>query len=61
MPASPDMTAMDEAAKVAAKDFAKLLTTKATVEDVADWWAKHYRSAGHKRLARLLLNSRRTP
>jgi len=43
----------DEAAAVAAEELKKLPPDQVKV--VADWWAKHYMSAGHKRLGRLLV------
>jgi len=43
----------DEAAAVAAEELRKLPPDQVKV--VADWWAKHYMSAGHKRLGRLLV------
>ena len=43
----------DEAAAIAAEELKKL--PKEQVKVVADWWAKHYMSAGHKRLGRLLV------
>jgi hypothetical protein len=43
----------DEAALVAAEELKKLPAEQVKV--VADWWAKHYMSAGHKRLGRLLV------
>lgn len=45
---------MDEAAKEAAKELVGALPADA-VEVVAEWWAKWYRQAGHKRLGRLLV------
>ena len=42
---------MDEAAKKAAAEL-KLVTTLA---DVQTWWRRHYATAGHKRLGRILL------
>jgi len=46
---------MDEAAEVAAKELAEL--DAGAVKVVKDWWEKHYKSAGHKRLGRVLLVS----
>ena len=43
----------DEAAAIAAEELKKL--PQEPVKVVADWWAKHYMSAGHKRLGRLLV------
>ena len=43
----------DEAAAIAAEELKKLPAEHVKV--VADWWAKHYMSAGHKRLGRLLV------
>jgi hypothetical protein len=38
----------DEAAAIAAEELKKL--PQEQVKVVADWWAKYYMSAGHKRL-----------
>ena len=43
----------DEAAAVAAEELKTLPTEQVKV--VADWWAKHYMKAGHKRLGRLMV------
>lgn len=43
----------DEAAAVAAEELKTFPADQ--VKLVADWWAKHYMSAGHKRLGRLLV------
>jgi len=48
-----EKNSFDEAAAVAAEELKKLPTDQVKV--VADWWAKHYMSAGHKRLGRLLV------
>lgn len=45
--------AMDEAAKEAELDLSNL--TEEAVRSMADWWAKWYLKAGHKRLGRLLV------
>jgi len=50
MKPNPDM---DVAAEAAAKELEKL--DLAAVRAVADWWKAHYLKAGHKRLARKLL------
>lgn len=42
---------MDDAAKVAATE----LHDNMTLKDVALWWKRFYLVAGHKRLARVLL------
>lgn len=44
---------MDLAAKLAAKDLDKL--PKSMTLGVATWMKEHYRIAGYKRLARLLI------
>jgi len=43
----------DEAAAIAAEELKKLPQDQVKV--VADWWAKYYMTAGHKRLGRLLV------
>jgi hypothetical protein len=43
----------DETATVAAEELKTLPADQAKV--VADWWAKHYMKAGHKRLGRLMV------
>ena len=48
-----DTKAFDEAALVAAEELKKLPAEQ--VKIVADWWAKYYMTAGHKRLGRLLV------
>jgi len=48
-----DTKAFDEAALVAAEELKKLPIEQ--VKIVADWWAKYYMTAGHKRLGRLLV------
>ena len=48
-----EKNSFDEAAAVAAEELKKLPLDQVKV--VADWWAKHYMSAGHKRLGRLLV------
>ena len=48
-----DKNSFDEAAAIAAEELKKLPAEQVKV--VADWWAKHYMSAGHKRLGRLLV------
>lgn len=45
---------MDQAAEEAAKDLSSL--DPQAVKAVADWWSRHYTSAGHKRLGRQLVN-----
>lgn len=44
---------MDAAAELAAKELEKL--DPVAVRQIADWWAKFYLTAGHKRLGRKLL------
>jgi hypothetical protein len=48
-----DKNSFDEAAAIAAEELKKLPPEQVKV--VADWWAKYYMSAGHKRLGRLLV------
>jgi hypothetical protein len=48
-----ERNSFDEAAAVAAEELKQLPSEQ--VKIVADWWAKHYMSAGHKRLGRLLV------
>jgi len=49
-----DTKSFDEAAAVAAEELKKLPAEHVKV--VADWWAKYYMTAGHKRLGRLLVS-----
>ena len=44
---------MDRAAEEAAREIESI--DKGAVKAVAEWWARHYMSAGHKRLGRILL------
>ena len=47
---------MNEAASQAAKDFEQVIVAQPQgVRSVAGWWETHYRTCGHKRLARILL------
>ena len=48
-----DMSSFDAAAALAADELKKLPADQVKV--VADWWAKYYMTAGHKRLGRLLV------
>jgi hypothetical protein len=48
-----EKNSFDEAAAIAAEELKTLPPEE--VKIVADWWAKHYMSAGHKRLGRLLV------
>lgn len=51
-------SSMDEAAEAAAKSFRKLEdagANKAGVEALRGWWRAHFATAGHKRLAKILL------
>jgi len=48
-----DTKSFDEAAAVAAEELKKLPPEQ--VKIIADWWAKYYLTAGHKRLGRLLV------
>ena len=48
---------MDEAAEKAAEDFKAVIATNPDgVESVAKWWKDHYGTAGHKRLARIVIS-----
>lgn len=47
---------MDQAAEEAARELEKIPQEK--VEPVADWWARWYMKAGHKRLGRVLLEKK---
>lgn len=49
-----DPEAMDAAAKEAEQDLENL--EAGAVKSLADWWAKHYLKAGHKRLGRLMVS-----
>lgn len=47
---------MDEAAEKAAEDFKAICASEPNgVEAIARWWKDYYGTAGHKRLARLLM------
>ena len=48
-----EKNSFDEAAAIAAEELKKLPQDQ--VKIVADWWAKYYMTAGHKRLGRLLV------
>lgn len=48
-----DPAGMDNAASEAEQDLENL--TDEAVKAVADWFAKHYLKAGHKRLGRILV------
>ncbi len=52
--------AMDDAAKVAAKELLEMLDARDGTERgayvVVNWLAKHYRAAGYRRLGRFLVN-----
>lgn len=50
-----DPEAMDLAASEAEQELDQLDMEAVTV--VADWWKKNYLKAGHKRLARILLQN----
>jgi len=48
---------MDGAAEKAAEDFKVVIASEPNgVEAVARWWKDYYGSAGHKRLARILMS-----
>ena len=49
-----DYAAMDDAASQAAEELMKL-GMEADVAQIADWWRRWYLTAGHKRLARILM------
>jgi len=49
-----DRQAMDNAAAGAENDAAENVPEEA-LNEVANWWKRHYLKAGHKRLARVLL------
>lgn len=46
-----DFDAAAEAARMELPEDPKTLS----VEELATWWKKHYRTAGHKRLGRMLI------
>ncbi len=48
-----DPEEMNKASKEAEQDLENLEAT--AVKSVADWFAKHYLKAGHKRLGRILV------
>ncbi|KKN53787.1 hypothetical protein LCGC14_0598800 [marine sediment metagenome] len=51
-----DKQAMDDAAADAQNDLAEVgAPPEEALVSVANWWAKWYLKAGHKRLARVLL------
>lgn len=47
------MAEMDAAAEEAERDLATL--DQAAVEAVAEWWARWFMKAGHKRLGRIMV------
>jgi len=49
-----DRQVMDNAAVDAENDAAENVPDEALAE-IASWWKRHYLKAGHKRLARILL------
>lgn len=53
-----DRQAMDDAAIEAENDLVNIEDVDHPFSIVADWWAKWYIKAGHKRLARILLQYR---
>lgn len=55
---SEESDKMDAAAVAAIEDL-KTKVPAASVKDVADWWKRHYLAAGHKRLARALLDTQK--
>ena len=48
-----DPEEMDEAAKVAEKEFREDIMNEGTADDMLLWWKKHFSKAGHRRLGRL--------
>lgn len=49
---------MDKAAEKAKADlFTNANITPEAVKALGEWWAKHYLDAGHKRLARIILEN----
>lgn len=48
-----DREKMDKAAAEAEEDLNNL--SNEAVKEIGAWWRKHYMKAGHKRLARVLL------
>jgi hypothetical protein len=56
---SEDSDAMDAAAEVAALELKGLDPDAVAV--VTAWWRKHFLKAGHKRLARALLQTAKPP
>lgn len=44
---------MDEAARAAERELGDI--PDSALQAVSEWWAKWYRTAGHKRLGRLLV------
>lgn len=46
----------DDAAKEAKDAIMRMNPATATLRDVAAWWNTYYKDAGHKRLARILLD-----
>lgn len=52
---------MDAAAQVAADELHAKLKTWCAL-DISKWWARHYMTAGHKRLGRILVTvAKETP
>lgn len=54
-----DPAEMDKAANEAEQDLENL--SGEAVTSVAEWFAKHYLKAGHKRLGRILVNITKNP
>lgn len=50
-----DKERMDQATVEAEKDLDNV--SNESLNEVAGWWRKHYMKAGHKRLARVLLQA----
>jgi len=48
-----DASAYDEAAEAAQQELKTM--DQEQVKAMADWWAKHYLKAGHKRLGRTMV------
>jgi len=52
-----DKKKMNEAAQEAEKELINLMARHNTITGLANWWKKWYMKAGHKRLARILLQN----
>lgn len=54
-----DREKMDKVAQEAEKELTDLIIKDNTISGLANWWKKWYVKAGHKRLARILLQNAR--